>query len=293
MRKKILLSAFVIAACCVALLSCNSKAKGSGEAYPLKIRLEKNDSFKNNSVMNMQLNFTAEGKQINMTMDMDASSNFKVLENDGDKKVLEMVMSKMESSAKMTLPDGSVQQLPQSNQDHMTGKQITLTLDKNNEVVSSTGIEQLQDSDPAMDSALKEEFKKMFSPEQINSMYGMLFQMYPAQPVRVGDEWEKVFKFNMGGIVMRITTIYTLTQIKDSVATLDIKGTIGGKGSMEVQGTGVEMDMKGDQKGTMEIWQATGYIKDSKYELDFGGTMNLTGQKIPVNAKVRCLSSDK
>lgn len=294
--RKLLFSIPLALGLCAIILSCNSKSKsgGTGDAYTLKMRLEKNDTFNNRLDMNMKMNMEMMGQKIDMTMNMETNSTFKVLDVKGDNKELSMTITKMETAGEMAMPDGTTQALPQSGEtDYAIGKTVTLSLDKNNKVVSSTGVEDMMAGDPDMDPATREQIKKMFSVEQMNSMYGMTFQLLPESPVRVGDDWERVNTFSMGGLEMKVTTTYKLTGVKDGVATIDVKGKVSGEGTMDSQGTKVSMDINGGQNGTMEIWQNTGYIKDGRYDMDFDGNVKVAESKMPIKVKAKYVVSDK
>ena len=294
--KKWLFSLPLALSVCAIMLSCNSKSKsgGTGDAYTLKMRLEKNDSFINRLDMNMKMNMEMMGQKMDMVMNMETTSAFKVLDAKDGNKDLSMTITKMETSGEMTLPGGTSQPIPQNEgKDYAIGKTVTLSLDKNNKVVSSTGMEDMMAGDPDMDPAVREELKKIFSVDQLNNMYGMTFQLLPDNPVRVGDDWERVNTFSMGGLEMKVTTTYKLTGVKDGVATIDVKGKLTGEGTMDSQGTKVSMDINGDQNGTMEIWQNTGYIKDGRYDMDFDGDVKVMGRKMPIKVKAKYVVSDK
>lgn len=294
--KKLLFSIPLALSLCAIMLSCNSRSKsgGTGDAYTLKMRLEKNDTFNNRCDMNMKMNMEMMGQKIDMTMNMETNSAFKVLDVKGDNKELSMSITKLETSGEMAMPDGTTQQLPQSEgNDYAIGKTVTLSLDKTNKVVASTGVEDVVAGDPGMDPGTREQLKKMFSVDQMNNMYGMTFQLLPEGPVRVGDDWERENTFSMGGIEMKVTTTYKLTGVKDGVATIDVKGKLSGEGTMENQGTKVSMDISGGQNGTMEIWQNTGYIKDGRYDMDFDGDVKVMGRKVPIKVKAKYVVSDK
>ncbi len=81
---------------------------------------------------------------------------------------------------------------PTKNKDigsRIVGKSVTMKLNNKNEIVEIAGIEDLMWSDTT-DMATREQMKKMFSKDQMNSLFGMMFRMYPDKPVRVGDTWE-------------------------------------------------------------------------------------------------------
>ena len=136
-----------------------------------------------------------------------------------------------------------------------------------------------------MDEKTKEQLEKMFSKEQLNSLFSMMFQMYPDKPVKVGDTWEKENQVTVGGISMKVLGKYKLVSVKDGIGNIDMDGTINGKGVMNSPGGDVEMDMKGGQKGSIDITINNGYIKGSDIKMDMKADMNVMGQSIPMTVK--------
>ena len=123
----------------------------------------------------------------------------------------------------------------------------------------------------------------MFSKEQMNSMYGMMFQLYPDHPVKVGDTWEKENEFSMASITMKMNVKYKLTSVKDGIAYVNVDGTVSGKGKMSQPGIELDMDLKGNNTGTMNIGLEDGYLKDSDMKMDISGDITTS---IPMHCMV-------
>ncbi len=68
---------------------------------------------------------------------------------------------------------------------YVIGKSVLLTLSPNNEITNVTGFEEILNNQGA-DSAGREMIKKMFSKDQFNNMFGMMFSMYPK---KTGKSW--------------------------------------------------------------------------------------------------------
>ena len=169
-------------------------------------------------------------------------------------------------------------------QKKIIGKSVTLTLSPQNEIVNVTGYDSLMNND-MYDPATKQLFEKTFSKEQLNSMFGMMFNMYPSKPVRVGDTWTSKSKFNMANIDMGINVKFKLLSVKDGVAEISVDGKFDGDGDMKQTGVDVEMNMKGTQTGRMKIKLSDGYLANGNYTMDMTGDVKVMGQKMPISLK--------
>lgn len=163
----------------------------------------------------------------------------------------------------------------------LRGKFVILKMDKTNTVTSVSGFESIMLPD-STDAAARAAMEKMFSKEQFNSMFGMMFKLYPDKPVKVGDSWNRESELEMGNIKMKIKMKQTLLEVKDGVAVIDIKGLIDGKGKMNQGGVSVDMDLSGGQNGKVNITMNNGYVKSGSYKMDVKGNMEVMGQKVAV-----------
>ncbi len=58
---------------------------------------------------------------------------------------------------------------------------------------------------------------------------------------------------------------------------------------MEQGGMKIDMDMRGEQKGKINVGLADGYLKDSQITMDLNADMNIMGQKVPMTMKASYL----
>jgi hypothetical protein len=284
--KKLSLSALaLITLCAICFIACNSA--GSGEAYNIKMRLNNGDSFNHDIKMNMQMNTAAMGQSIDMKMTMDAGIGFNVLNGSGENKELTMTYKKMQMGMNM----GQMQQAANINTDSimneqtkkMVGKSVGITLSPKNEIINVKGFDSVANA--SEDPAVQEMMKKMFSKEELNSMMGMMFSMYPGKPVKVGDTWSNTASMNIANIDMKVKMNYKLIGVKNGLADIDVDGVIDGKGNMNQSGIKLEMAMSGTQKGTLTIKMDDGYLKNGAYKMDVKADMEMMGQKIPMTMK--------
>ncbi len=290
MSKKILVlfvGAFVAS---LFLFSCKQKAGGSGEAYTLKMRLNKGDKFSQDMDMDMNMNMAVMGQAMDMKMGMKGGALFEVVNDSSGTKDLSMTYTSMKMKMEMMgSPEAesiNTDAMSDKISEKISGKKVILKINDKYEIVDVSGFNEMM-LDDSTDIQTREQMKKMFSKDQMNSMFGMMFQLYPDKPVRVGETWEKENEVNVTGISMKMTGKYTLTEVKDGIAHISVDGKFSGKGNMDQGGMAVEMDMDGGQKGTMSIGLADGYLRDGNITMDVKADMNMMGQKVPMTIKGR------
>lgn len=279
MKRHLLLFAIVTTVISV-ITSC--KTGPSGEAYTIKMRLAPGDRFTQKMKTDMDMKMAG----FNIKMVMDGEIQFDVLTGDSTGKQLKLTYNQM--NIKMDMGDlnravNSDSMLNES-QKKIIGKSVTITLSPNNEIITVSGYDSLMNND-LYDPATKQLFEKTFSKEQLNSMFGMMFSMYPSKPVKVGETWTSKSKFNIANIDMGITNKFKLLSVKDGVAELSIEGKFDGGGEIKQTGVAVDMKMKGAQNGRMQIELSDGYLKTGNHTMDLNGDVSAMGQKMTISAK--------
>ncbi len=272
-----------------AFFSCNN-GSGSGEAYTLKMRLTPGDNFKQEMDMTMDMGIDMMGQSIKNEMGMKMMMGFDVIGDSNNLKKIKMTYEDFKMTMKMDVPGAeamNMDSIMDKSSKKINGKAISILLDNNNKVVSVEGFEELMVNNEVDDEATNQQIKKMFSKEQANSMLGMMFQMYPDKPVKVGESWDKEIETTMAEVKMTMKGKYTLKSVKDGVANIQVAGKFSGKGSMNQNRMNIDMDMDGDQNGQINIGLSDGYLKDSDYKMDIKANMNVMGQKVPMTMKAK------
>ncbi len=293
MRKQILY--FFLSVSFIAFISsCNNKP--SGEAYTLKMRLAPGDSFKQDMDMLMTTNVETMGFKVENEMGMKMLMNFEVLGDTAGLKKIRMTYEDAKMSMKLKGVPGAdemnTDSLMNISSERLKGKTVTLLVNANNEVVDVQGFDQFLENEN-LDATTQLQVKKMFSKEQMNSMFGMMFQLYPEKPVRVGESWDKNISTSIADIKMTMKGKYKLKAVSNDIATIDIVGDFSGKGKMSQGQMDMNMDLKGSQDGQMNVGLKDGYLKDADYKLDMKGEMNAMGQKVPMEIKGKYMIKGK
>jgi len=277
--KKIIGIFTAVVSAALLLAACSG---GSKDGYVIKMRLAKGDTFVNNINMDMDMSLSVMGMNQQMKMIMDIGSHFDVLDSSTAGQQLKMTYTnmKMKMDMAMKAPNVNTDSIMDEATKGIVGKSLVLTI-KDKKVTDVKGM----DSIGAADEASRAMMEKMFTPESLNQTFGMMFNIYPDKPVKIGDSWDADNEVEMGSMKMKVKTTYTLAGVKDGLAELTMNGTINSTGSMEQGGMEMNMDMKGSQKGRMYVKLETGYINKGNYDMNIDATMDAMGQKIPMTLK--------
>lgn len=228
------------------------------------------------------MNMAALG--MDMKTNMDVATSLKVTGSGASGKELKMTYDNMHMSMDMgKLNQGvNMDSILNRSYSHMLGKSVLFTLSPANEITEVKGFDSIlinKDESPAT----KQMLEKMFSKEQMNSLFGMMFSMYPAKPVHVGESWVSATTVTVSNIEMKVNITYKLMGVKNGIADIDVDGKIDGKGKMEQGGANIEMTMNGSQKGMITIKLEDGNLESGNYKMTVKTEMEMMGQKVPMN----------
>lgn len=266
------------------LFSCKGKPKPSGPAYTLKMKLANGDKFGQDMDMDMKIGMKMAGVNMDMNMTMNMSMDMEVLGDTADMKKIQFTYTKAKMGMDIKgLPAGTpgidTKAIMDKAAERMEGKSIVVLLDKKNKIVDVIGFEEMMANED--DVAVQAQIKKMFSKEQVNSMMGIMFNMYPDHPVQVGESWDNTADMNFGPMKMGMKTQYTLKEVTNGVAKVDIDAKFKGTGKMDQNGMSLDMDMDGTQEGEIGINQDNGYLKGADYKMDVKAKAKIMGQSVP------------
>jgi Family of unknown function (DUF6263) len=291
--KKFNLYFLITVAFSAVLFSCNDGL--SGEAYTIKMRMNKADTFHQNIKMDMNMKMNVMGQAMDMKMNMDAGITFEVTDTTATSKELKLTYTKMHMGMDMgnkAMAAINMDSIMNASIEKMIGKAVLIELSSSNEITQVKGFDSLllNSSD---NEASKQMMEKMFSKDQMNNMFGMMFSMYPGKPVKVGETWTSKSKVNLANIDMQINIKYKLAGVKNGLADIDVDGIIDGKGDMKQNGMSIGMTMSGTQKGMLTIKMKDGYLENGSYKMDVKADMEMAGQKVPMTIKANYLFNNK
>ncbi len=235
--------------------------------------------------MKMKMNMDLTGQTMDMNMSMLGNVDFEVKANSPAEKELSMEYTRMKMSVDIKMPGMPSNSINDENLGNkLIGKKVVLKLNDKNEITETTGFDEII-SDSNTDPQTRKQMEQLFSKEQINSMFGAMFQLYPDKPVKVGDTWQRETELTIAGMTMMMQMEYKLVNVKNGIASINMDGKLKGKGKMSQQGIDMEMEIKGGQKGNINIGLEDGYQRDSKFTMDMSGTIDVIGKKVPMTMK--------
>lgn len=254
---------------------------GSTDPVTLAMRLQPGDRFGYNSVMDMDI--TSAGMGIRMKMDM--GSVFEVTSAGPQGKELKLTYTRANMSTNFgMLNTPSMDSMMKKAGEAVMGRSVTLVLSPDNKIVEVKGVDSAYIA--AADEQTKQVLKSMYSKEQMNSTYGMIFNLYPGKPVKAGDSWDTENNIALSAVQMKVKTKYTLKEVKDGIASIGIAGVIDGQATMSRGAKVTEMPINGTQNGTLNVKIGDGYLKDGKIEMDVKADIETNGMKLPMAIKM-------
>jgi hypothetical protein len=286
---KKILAALLIA---TSFLACNSNdapapaptgGGGGGSTGPvtLAMRLQPGDRFGYNSLMDIEI--TSAGMGIRMKMDV--GSVFEVTSAGPQGKELKLTYTRANMSTKFgMLSTPTMDSMMKKAGEAVMGRSVTIVLSPDNKIVEVKGIDSAYIA--AADDQTKQVLKSMYSKEQMNSTYGMIFNLYPGKPVKAGDSWDTESDIALSAVQMKVKTKYTLKEVKDSIASIGVAGVIDGQATMSRGDKVTEMPINGTQNGTLNVKIGDGYLKDGNIEMDVKAEIETKGMKLPMVIKM-------
>lgn len=282
MKKTIQLSAMAaLLFAASASISCNSSdnksgsatgKSGSGDTYDLKFNLKPGAAY----TYDMDVMQDVEAAGNTSTNNLYSKYTFNVKEAaEGNSKIevvydlMRMEMKSMGNTIKMSSEDQTPE--AQGFRD-MVNKPFSMTVSPEGKVVSIEGWESIEKN-----GAMKSEDLKQSMETSLN--------IFPDKAVEVGDTWKKDAAMSMQMFKMNISSTYTLTEVKGNIATITMDSEIKMGQDNNTQANGMTMEMKGTQKGKMDVELNTGMTLTGNITQEIKGEMQVQGQKMPMNIK--------
>ena len=174
----------------------------------------------------------------------------------------------------------------------MTNLPFSMTMNKQGEVQSVRGFDQIMDAmlasiDGEVDAFTREQmvsqFAQQFNEEAMQSNLGQWFAVFPSNPVRIGESWNTTQAINTGQVNMHIDMKTTLRSVSGNVAVLEQNATFATDEPI-VQITGgmeTAISLTGTQTGTLEIDMNTGWIIRGELTQDIETKLDMFGMILP------------
>ncbi|HUS86290.1 MAG TPA: DUF6263 family protein, partial [Bacteroidales bacterium] len=122
-------------------------------------------------------------------------------------------------------------------------------------------------------------FKNQFGDQTIKEMMDSMFSIYPDQPVGIGDSWTRKSIISHG-YPMIIDNTWTLKDRQGGRAVIEMNSLIKpnpGAAPMEIGPMKLRQEFTGGSKGTLELDEATGWVKSAKMDQQLSGELTVEG----------------
>ena len=143
----------------------------------------------------------------------------------------------------------------------------------------SNMIEQLDLPDfPMMDDLMKN-LKGQFGDEALKENMEKMMAVFPDSPVGIGDRWTKRLVLSRG-FPMILDNTWTLKASKDGLAIIEVRSVVEPNEEAPPIDMGImkiNYKLSGEQKGTMEIQEITGWPVQGELTQKFSGQVEMEG----------------
>ncbi len=179
---------------------------------------------------------------------------------------------------------------------NIKGSSIIVTANKKGEVSSDKGIKVFTDSllskmaftDENSKQQLKEQVSKLMEESLIKNNITQTFNLFPDTAIYEGDTWTKKEVTKSADFVLNAVTKYTLLSVDHGLAKIETKSEVSSTGNIEVNaiGSNPSANLKGTQKGKLEIDIKTGLLLNSLSLTNISGEMQVMGRTVPIKIKI-------
>ncbi|MBU0533786.1 MAG: hypothetical protein KJ887_03170 [Candidatus Omnitrophica bacterium] len=296
MKVKRILAMFIVMAFSVAVSFVYADEK-----VDLKLRLEKGQSYKMRTLNEMKIKQTIPGQQ-------GQQQTMTIIEKSGAKNIytVEDVQADSTLVIKVTYDAISFKQenptvgwnVEYDSTDTSTavgpmtpvlgaivGQSFTITITPDGHVKEVQGIDalwrrmeekidELSEEGPER-VAMETQMKMQYGEEALKTNTENSFNMYPDNPIGIGDTWQRKTEINQG-FPMIVDSIYTLKERKDGIAVIDVFAMIQTNkevGPMEMSNMKIQYNMSGSVTGIMEMQESTGWVIRSNQNLRLTGSV--------------------
>lgn len=290
----------------VLVLLSSSTTWAAEEKVELRFRLEEGESYKLRVTIEQEIVRWIEGEEQEIIQTIGIGQTFDVKKVDADgTATIEVTFGPM--AMKMEGPQGTFEYdsedppdevpLPGKALGAMVGQGFTMKITPEGRVTDLKGadkmfeamLESLDLPEGPIKDSIVESLKDQFGEEALKEMMENMTALLPDKPVGIGDSWSHTIVLTKGFPSIMENT-WTLTDRKDGVATIKVKSTIKSNPDappMKMGPMTMKYKLKGSQKGTVKLDEATGWFVEGEIKQEMSGEIIMGG--IPGQAKEQSL----
>ncbi|MHC5061845.1 MAG: DUF6263 family protein [Planctomycetota bacterium] len=295
LKQKVMMSFMVVIAAGI-FVSDGYSAK---KKYDLKLNLKKGQKLGMKIVNDQKISQTVMGQQQKMNQMMAMGISFEVLAVDSEgnmstKTTYQTIHVKMEGPMGVMEYDSAKPEETESANPisamykAMLGQSIVMKMTPKGEILAIENLEEMitkmadqMAADDAKKQQMREMMKSFINEDKMKEMGGAMTAALPQQLVSVGESWTNQISIPVG-FPMEMDTTNTLTECKGGIFTIQTEARIEpGDQAKPIEMGGVKMSMRiqGQQNGTSQLDEATGWMVRSKADMKFSGEVKVEGNE--------------
>ncbi|OLP17634.1 hypothetical protein BST81_15025 [Leptolyngbya sp. 'hensonii'] len=268
----------------------------SNNQTKLQLRLEEGKSYNFRFSSDQKISQTLMGQQQSVNQFVAMGYSFKVLDVDKDGVMTVQVtydsVQFKQSGATGTIEYDSTKDAKSTNPltlgfSALVGKSFSMKIRPDGGVQDIQGadalindmIKALKIPEGPLKDALMGNMKDQFGDQALKEMMERSLNIYPTQPVKVGDSWQKKVTMTKGFPIIMDTT-WTLKELKNGVATVEVVSKLAPNSAappIRLEPMEMSYNLTGSQQGTLQLNQQTGFVNQAKLNQNISGQMEMKG----------------
>jgi hypothetical protein len=277
-------------------LLCAGVSAEQGGKIRLGLELAEGESHRMKVVMDQQVNQTVMGMAQDVHQTMETIYRFDVTEVDQDgvalvkwtQESIHLSQQGPFGNVEYDSSEGGAASTPLvQGYAAMVGKEFSARIARTGAVTDVQGfdavLEELLTDMPLGEGpqaeALRESLRGQIGDEAMADMLTSTLAIYPTEPVGIGDNWSRRVEISTGFPVITETT-WTLKERRDGIAVIDVQSIVSSNADappLQMGAMAIRIDVAGDQTGTIEVDEATGWIVRGDVRQQLAGQASLTG----------------
>ena len=274
----------------IALLHLGFMANAQ-KSYVLKQNFPIGKTYDFTLISDQIINQQMAGKKLSISQNIGTEYSFDIRNGEGLEKDIEVTYKRifMKSNGmgnQMAMDSEDADTTKENSFRGLKGASFHMVMLPNGGIKSLTGVEKMvanmvsrMNVDSAKAANIKASLSQQFSEEGMKQTLESSLKIYPDKSVKIGESWTVDTKMQLNMPVETITN-YTLKEVKDNIAYLNINGTLLSKGSFESMGNKIDTDLTGTNVGDAQLDLKTGLILKSHLRMELSGKMQTGGQNI-------------
>lgn len=174
----------------------------------------------------------------------------------------------------------------------LVGQGFFMHLRPNGEIVDVQGVDEMlahmldtMGAPPGSErDELEASLRSQFGSEALKESFEKATLFYPDKPVAVGESWSRNIALETG-MPMVLATTWTLKARKDGVAVVEIRSDVQRNPEakpVEMAGMTIAYELSGEQSGTMELDEKTGWLLNGTMKQNLAGQISAMGMTWPI-----------